>query len=293
MKELFFLAASAAATMGAFSTAASAAVLYEPFDYPSGSALATFGGTGQVAPNGQEWKVAGSTGDQIFVSSPGMTVPDLEPSGSGNAVTFGGAGQSNRVAINSDASGFTTGLLYYSLIFRIDDVTGTPINNGTGVFVAGLNNLSGEQAGSPSVVASRLRFQRVSDASTDFQIGIEAISSTIAWDPATYSQGDDIFVVTEYDLDNRVSRLWVNPDSSTFGGALPPPTAIVSGSGNTPVGGISSFLLRQASVAPTSVTIDEVRVDPTWAGVTPVPEPSAIGLLVAGAGAMLVSRRRA
>lgn len=267
-------------------TQVSAELLYEPFNYTAGDALG-----GKVASNTRSWEITGS-GDDITVESPGM-VTQLVPDGSGtNGVTFGGAGQTDRIAINSDDTSLTSGLVYYSLKFRFDDM-GTTLDNGTGVFFAGFNNVVGPQTGQPGVVASRLRASPDDStvATNDYKIGIQPNGGSNTFDSGGHLFGDEVFVVSEYDIDNLTSRLWINPDPNTFGAASAPGGSLFASGGAAPTGGIATFLLRQNAILGT-VHVDELRVDTTWAGVTPVPEPTGLTVLAVFATPLLMRRRK-
>ena len=88
-----------------------------------------------------------------------------------------------------------------------------------------------------------------------------------------------MFVVVEYEAiagaANDVVRLWVNPDSSTFGAAAyPTPDVIVGDAGHVPtsdadIATINSFLLANRNAGtPNQMIVDELRLGTTWAQVT-------------------------
>ena len=108
------------------------------------------------------------------------------------------------------------------------------------------------------------------------------------------SPGETLFLVASAELvpgnQNDIARLWINPDSSTFRDALPPPATLTDDS--TGIGtdiGAFSIILRQ-SPAP-FLTLDELRVGTTWADVT-IPEPTTFGLLALSAVGLLPRRFR-
>jgi hypothetical protein len=268
---------------------ARAALIYEPFGYTVGSDLA-----GQ-SPNGgtDTWAATGTGGaggtDPIIVASGSLTVPGLALSG-GNSIAYGGAGLTDRISIGGAQS---SGTLYYSFAFRVDDVTGLSASGG---FMAGFNTTTGTQATQPTTVGARLLTRA---SGSGYQIGIERNSGTAAnfiFDTTERSAGTTIFVVGSYTFNagagNDECRLWINPSILDFGAAAAPPPTLTAPSAGTDLASIASFLFRQGSAAavPPSVVADELRVDTTWAGVTPVPEPGA-SALIALAGAILARRR--
>ena len=95
--------------------------------------------------------------------------------------------------------------------------------------------------------------------------------------------------------DDDIAYLWVNPDPSTFGAATAP-GANVTSSGAESVGvstdnaQLASFFLRNNSVEPQQIQIDELRIGASWAEVTAVPEPT--GAVVIGAMGLVVRRSR-
>ena len=271
--------------------AGAALPFYEPFDYPIGVDL-----VGQGPSGGTDlWAATGTSGasgsDAITVAGGSLSVPGLAGS-SGNSITYGGLGLTDRISIGTPV---TSGTLYYSFAFSVTDLSGL---NASGGFMAGFNTAVGTQAGQPTTVGARL-LTRMS--ANGFQIGIEKNSGTAAnftFDNTEHGVGDTIFVVGSYTFSagagNDQTLLWVNPDPASFGlGSAPAPTITATLGGTDLSPSIASFLFRQgnATTVPAAVVADELRVDTTWAGVTPVPEPaSALLLTLAGTG-LLVRRR--
>jgi hypothetical protein len=93
--------------------------------------------------------------------------------------------------------------------------------------------------------------------------------------------GETLFLVASTEMvpgaQNDISRLWINPDPSTFDDPSPPaPTLIDNTTGIGTDIGAFSIILRQ-SPAP-FLTIDELRVATTWYDAT-IPEPTTLALL--------------
>jgi hypothetical protein len=267
-------------------SSAHAVLIYEPFDYAAGLDL-----TGQTPPGATTgWQVMGTGGtggtDPITIASGSLSgVAGLAPA-SGNSITFGGLGLTNRIPLGA---AFTTGSLYYSFAFKVTDLGGL---NATGGFMAGFNNSTGSVANQPTLIAARL-VTRVSG--TGFQVGVDKSSgqgASFVFADTIFNLDETIFVVGSYTFNSGSTtddeaRLWVNPSPSTFG-LESAPAGFLSSVATNDLTPLASFLFRQGNAAavPGVVVADELRIDTTWAGVT-APEPSGIALLtIAGIGVL-------
>jgi hypothetical protein len=308
-------------------------VLYEPFGYLAGEGLAgkagqtflagTTGGPsgtgrfwGQQAPNGNYWMSCGITGtydasaDALVVGNQLNVTGLAQPSGSG-AVTFGGQGITSRLAftpINAALDGSPV-TAYYSFAFMIPS-GGLASTAAGGGLVAGFNNTRGSQSGNPSTVGGAMC---VKASGSGFVVGVNedsSNSSAATYDTTVLSFDTTYFVVGKYTIRGTLNqntqdddfRMWINPDSGTFGGAEPSGGLVAlaqqndiptnQGDGNAVV---QTFLLRQdgtstAGNAATSIIFDELRIGTTYADVTPVPEPTALSLLAIGLAALFARR---
>jgi hypothetical protein len=268
------------------------ALLYEPFNYAVGADL-----TGQSPDGLTTWVAMGTNGasgsDPITVASGNLSIAGLASS-SGNSITYGGLGLTNRIPLGVD---ITSGTLFYSFALKVTDLGALTTDGG---FMAGFNNAVVSSATQPSAIYTRVVTHL--SGTTSFQIGVEKSSGQVGnfqFAPQIFNLGDTIFLVGSYTFNTGTtsddeSRLWVNPDPASFGGPTEPAGALVSmatADGTT----LRSFLFRQgnASAVPGAVVADELRVDTTWAGVTPVvPEPSGVLLLSLVGGGVLLLRRR-
>ena len=239
--------------------------LYEPFDYPNvGSPVSsntpanwTFGGTGTNDLN----VTAGN------LSYPGLATPIS------NSVTNGGVGLGVR---RSFGTGFTNGQLYFSALFRIN-------NLGLGTWLGTASQAGALTANDTN--SFRMAVLVKSNSPSGYVLGVQkgGTGVTAAFDSTEYHAGDIMFLVGKYDFDaspNTVA-LWINPSAATFGLGTAPGGSI---STNTGTDGftIDRFNIRQntATSVPAAMQWDELRIGNSWAAVTPIgPFPTVLSNL--------------
>ncbi|MCD8481976.1 MAG: PEP-CTERM sorting domain-containing protein [Verrucomicrobia bacterium] len=218
---------------------------------------------GQSLEDQTNWSGLNS-GSQPQVASGNLSVPGLAPS-TGNMASWESG--NIREALASFAPQ-TSGTVFFSFAFRVDSLpTATTYS-----FSLANNN---------TFYAASVWLRT---SGTQFEIGLSNRSnSAVTYASDLLDAGSTYFLVGSYDLENFTSELWLNPDSSTFGSAVP--TSTLSATGGTDLATISQFLIRGANGSP-AMTMDELRIGSTWASVTPIPEPSTyaalFGLLALG-----------
>jgi hypothetical protein len=125
--------------------------------------------------------------------------------------------------------------------------------------------------------------------------GTGANGTNVQFDNANaHLEGQTVFVVGSYEIvpgaTNDIARMWINPDVSTFGAALPPAPSLISSPGTAIADSsaqLVSFNLRNVNtVGNPNVQFDELRVGDDWASVTPIPEPASLSLLLLACLAM-------
>jgi hypothetical protein len=264
--------------IGVLVTAASASaqLVYEPFNYGSGNL------DSQINPgNGLPWaKLAfdPETEDNILVTDSNLGVTGFSPS-TGRSVTYGGLGASERLSLGQD---FSSGTFYYSLAFKVT----SPLT-ATATYIAGFSNGSGESLIQPQQVGARLYLRQGPNSTAQnptFSVGISKNSGNdvhILYD-GEYALNTPVLVVGNYTINGTnvgtddAAQLWVNPSSAFFGAAVAPAADVTAPIGGTDLSNptvtapqLSAFVLRQASSSVPNVQVDELRVDRTWAQVTP------------------------
>jgi hypothetical protein len=288
--------------MGGVSLSASAGpLIYDPFNYtPVGAELSTADGD---APEGWRKAVATTTTEPLIADG-SLTYPGLPWSPSGNSVAMRGftpdtQASSTRLIpgqpIQQTASGPT---VYYSMLFRVNDVTGTIGTNGS--FVAGLRSDSGSgglpnnsNAGAPLLI-------RTGSVAGTYQLGtgLTANNADRMWTVENYNSGDTLLLVLSYQLvqgGEDFARLYVNPDPSlgeaANSAALRATGTATDGHGITNAQ-VSSVFLRNNGSAPDAFQVDEMRVATSWEDVMSIPEPTGLALLSLGGLALAKRRRR-
>jgi hypothetical protein len=260
-------------------------IAWEPFNYPYSPPNTNL--VGHSTLDGFTWSQAGPTtgGTNVPSITPGnLSYPGLA-AGYGNSAAFGGIDSGGMAARFSLHSTVKTNSLYFSFLLKITDTTALS-TTAQGVFWAGFNNTAGSQANLPTVVFSRV--YTTTNSTGGYLIGIAknpASAADVAYDPNPHQVGDTLFIVGTYDFVDGLggtmdtSRMWVNPDSSYFGGTEPPAPLSTSAGNNLTVGngGINSFCLfnRNAS-EPHGIIVDQLVLGTTWADVTPTNVPLAI-----------------
>jgi hypothetical protein len=281
---------------------ASGALLFDSFDYPSGAALS--GQTDNHVDPALTWAYVGTGANSADpkIGSGSLSYPGLPASAGNSVVTDRTQSGVSRIALPSAQ---TSGTVYYSMLVKVNDITGLT-NTTTGSFFAGLNNVTGAGLSVASAGASLMIHRDLNDASA-YNLGV-AVSTANAdriFDTVAHNTSQTLLVVAAYQFnpgtDDDNAYLWINPPSSSFGtNNVPTPDVSSLGALSTaavsdiPTNQLASFFLRNNSVEPNQIQIDEVRVDTSWAGVTgAVPEPGGATLLVLGAAAICGRRRRA
>ena len=274
---------------------------YEPFAdatgsggtaYTAGSAL-----IGQKGASGYTWMNAQTayTGSVTpTIAAGNLSISGLAPS-QGNSMQLGGIGNVARLGFTPAGSPYGSGAtVYYSFAMHLRDLTG--INTSTGAWWAGLNNSLGTQAAAPTQVGTRVMTRA---ATGGFNLGTSKNSSATAdlvFSPTLFTTSDVIFVVGSYTCNtgsttDDVSRMWINPDSSTFGALTEPGATLTATTGaDINLSQLASFIVADRAGTP-GVVMDELRIGLSWAAVTPmVPEPSSLALVGLGLAALLARR---
>jgi PKD repeat protein len=106
--------------------------------------------------------------------------------------------------------------------------------------------------------------------------------------PETYTAADTVYLLVGSYTRGSAStngsvRLWVNPDSATFGTATPPPATLATNSyASDAVWNRLEFISNGAVAGVPSWQVDEVRIATSWAGVVPsvdgIPDSNGDGI---------------
>lgn len=284
-KLILMFSAAALLNLGLPHEKAAALPFYETFNsYPQGTIA------GNKNAEGNSWTPMGTNlANDVIVTNLTLDYPGLECNGT-NSIIFGGnVGYTERVGIGP-TNGTTTfaavaGTIYYSFVFQVNNLAGLTAGGG---FATAFTTVTGPSTNQPSVGGAPLYFRLNSGGeSFDLGVGKNQLSPNAATFAGTnLTVGTTNFVVVAYTFvpgsnTNDYASLWVNPDPSTFGAAVPPVATVTNSNTNTDiqVGGanqIESFYFREANTVIPVIQASNLRIAHCWGCVTPPTNPPAL-----------------
>ena len=237
-------------------------VLYEDFNY---TPPAFIGGNGNAGTSSNNWTTHSVTSGQtttIDVVNGNLTFPGLVAPSGFKVAMFGNANATSRDINRAFTSTSTT--LYFSVLLNVVDNSGITT---TGDYFMHFGATAGT---SVSIFGARLGAKQV-NAGANYRFMIQNTSGGTP-NYTEFAQdlnfGTTYLVVVKYDRTAvpTMASLWVNPAS--LGGAEPG-GFVSNNSGTGSFANFASICFRNNATTP-KVDIDEIRVGPTWADVTPL-----------------------
>ena len=234
------------------------------FKMPVGTALSTQSDDGSLF-----WASVGPAGPGITIGAGSLSFAGLQSS-LGNRARVVAPSAGARIAFPNP---ITSNTLFVSAMLRITDLTGLATE---GAPVLGFWDYDWWWCFRP---AAGGRYQIDVSKSNSFRLTGDYIIGI----------AETVFVVASYTFvpgaDNDIVRLWVNPLSTSFGAAVPPETAVTTSDGPDAIE-LPGVQIHAATSpgSPAGYEIDEIRVGPTWASVTP-PAAALVGYSSGSTGA--------
>jgi len=236
---------------------------YDGLNYTTGETLITPGtNAGFGAWEIPSFQSAGSSSDPFVISSPTWTLPSGLPAATGEAIEFVGGGDDPLIAIPDQGD---TGVIYSSFVFRVTEQTAVSVNN-PGYFYSFAKTASN----GTSLNYTSCVYLRKIDENT-FNVGVSENNNTTnaVWSPTAFSLNQDIFVVIYYDIDNAISKMWLNP---VVNGSEPSTTLETDETATSTRTNLDKVRINLDSNARTAtIQLDEVRIGNTWLEVTTSP----------------------
>jgi len=264
MKHLFSVVTTIGVSALVIQTAHASPLFSEAFNYNPGNLVGNVNGS-------STWSGAASTGLQVV--SGNLTYPGLADQGGNELEIINGSAQTGYIQFANQ----TSGQVYYSFLFNstaADSANNyfTALNPGTSV-----PNGSSDAIDAYYYISGKMEVRGAAQSAT-------------AGTGTALSLNTTYLIVEELDLDAHTANLWIDPDSSTFGGTAPTATASLSSLTATAVDNVG-FKAQSAAGGP--YFVDNLLIGTTWADVTPaVPEPSTVAFVGLGIVGLISARRR-
>ena len=263
MKRLSLVLTAVAASALVIQTVHASLLFSEAFNYNTGNL------TGNVNPGSSTW----TTGNSAFsIVSGNLTYAGLADQGGNELQITNGSATSTYITFANQ----TSGQIYYSFLFDP-----TAADSGNNYFTALNPGTSTPNGGSDAIDAYYYSdgHIRVRGASQSAQAGTGPVLTL----------GQTYLIVEEIDLTAKTANLWIDPDSSTFGGTAPTATASLSSLTATAIDDVG-FKAQGSAGGP--YLVDNLLIGTTWADVTPVPEPSSFAFAALGLLGFIARFRR-
>ena len=223
----------------------------ESFPYTAGATLGSQ----------QKWTNINS-GDDIVAVNGSLNYTGLTTSG--NSVTFTGTG----IDCFTPFTSTTAGTIYASFIVNISDVS-TVTATVPETYFAGLTD--------PAKGYKARLFTKVTTG--QYQLGLDAASTTTNYDATLRNPGDIVFVVIGYDFTTNLLKAWINPDVTTLNDTTTPSLTVDLTA--TPITDLGGFVLRQDTNTTTpTIIFDELRIADSIGGLLTVAQNNITGLKV-------------
>ncbi len=265
-------------------SASAMTLVHEPFEYDAGAALNDLtGGSGFVAGTAGEWKDQDSNvSQQSKIATKGLSYPGLASSGLALSPTIGGLPDNRQFTTINGVTGVTH---WVSFLIRHDSLT---FNNTDIAWVSTSVSQGGHPAPAFGVFYDAATDKSVWGIGDSGPLGLTPTFSTVEFVP-----GETHLVVGSITWnitsgETETIRLYLNPSTTT---APDPSTAIAIRSLN--IQALSAnrirYFITDSAGTSDSWLIDELRVSDSYGGVTPLPEPQTVTLLL-GCGLYFLRR---
>lgn len=247
----------------------------------------------------------GGTNNDFVVATP-LNYPGLVDRPSGSWLHDGSPGQ--RYHRDFSPIGLVAGRpLFYSMLFKVNAIG--KMNN-AGPTASAILLATGDKAAPGGGTVAGFSIRKDSADATKFNVAVStnfrgpgnntsSILGLETWGATggrTFAEGETLFVVVEYIYQTSTSstvRFWINPESASLGGEVPPAPTI-SLSGTTTLCGVpvQRFLVNSlystSNAVGTLWSIDAIRIGDSWADVTPSSGPVSFARTTKGRSTPLI-----